>query len=75
MQKVKLMNINKESVELKKRDGAKTILTPEQITLKKDTLDEIKKLQKTYDKYIKNFIKINNQKKEDQKKEKFNLFL
>jgi len=55
---------------IKKRDGAKTILSPEQIALKKDTLDEITKLQKTYDKIYKEFYKDQQPKKGRPKKGK-----
>jgi hypothetical protein len=54
---------------IKKRD-AKTILSPEQIALKKDTLDEITKLQKTYDKIYKEFYKDQQPKKGRPKKGK-----
>ena len=53
----KQMNIYKQNINrIKKRNG-KSILSPDQVQLKEDTLNEIKKLQKTYDKVYKDFYK------------------
>ena len=53
----KQMNIYKQNINrIKKRKG-KSILSPDQVQLKEDTLNEIKKLQKTYDKVYKDFYK------------------
>jgi hypothetical protein len=42
---------------IKIRKNAKSILSEEEIGLKKDVLDEIAKMQKTYDKVYKDFNK------------------
>lgn len=53
----KQMNIYKQNINrIKKRNG-KSVLSPEQVQLKVDTLNEIKKLQKTYDQIYKEFYK------------------
>ena len=54
----KKINIFKQNVKrIKIRKSAKSILSDEEIALKKDVLDEIKPMQQTYDKIYKEFYK------------------
>jgi hypothetical protein len=54
----KKINMYKQNIKrIKIRKNAKSILSDEEIALKKDVLDEIAKMQKTYDKVYKDFYK------------------
>ena len=54
----KKKNEYKQNIKrIKIRKNAKSILSDEEIALKKDVLDEIAKMQKTYDKVYKDFYK------------------
>ena len=54
----KKINMYKQNIKrIKIRKNAKSLLSDEEIALKKDVLDEIIKMQKTYDKVYKDFYK------------------
>jgi hypothetical protein len=54
----KKINTYKQNINrIKIRKNAKSILSDEEIALKKDILDEIKKMQKTYDKVYRDYYK------------------
>ena len=54
----KKINAYKQSINrIKIRKNAKSILSDEEIALKKNVLDEIKQMQQTYDKIYKEFYK------------------
>ncbi len=71
----KKINAYKQNINrIKIRKNAKSILSDEEIALKKDILDEIKKCRKLMIKYIEIIIKHNNQREEEKQKQKINLF-
>ena len=51
------INKYKQQINRIKIRNAKSVLSSEQIAFKKDTLEEIKKLQKTYDKVYRDYYK------------------
>ena len=51
------MNKYKQQINRIKKRNAKSILSPDQIQLKEDTLREIKKIKDTYNKIYKEFYK------------------
>jgi hypothetical protein len=54
----KKINVYKQNIKrIKIRKNAKSILSDEEMALKKDVLDEIAKMQKTYNKIYKEFYK------------------
>ena len=54
----KKINIYKQNIKrIKIRKNTKSLLSDEEIALKKNVLDEIIKMQKTYDKVYKDFYK------------------
>jgi hypothetical protein len=54
----KKINVYKQNIKrIKIRKNAKSILSDEEMALKKDVLDEIKQMQQTYDKIYKEFYK------------------
>ncbi len=58
----KKINVFKQNIKrIKIRKNAKSLLSDEEIALKKDVLDEIAKCKRHMIKYIKIFIKLNNQ--------------
>ena len=64
------INKYKQQINRIKIRNAKSVLSSEQIAFKKETLIEIKKLQKTYDKIYKDFYKDQQPKKGRPKKSK-----